>query len=155
VWATRKEQGRNKSTNRHIIYKDTKYILADLAELSGVSAAVLALRLNNGWTPEQAVEIPLYRNQDGTSKEAQYLYRHEMLTLTDMSRCSGISVETLRGRLQMGWSVEKTVETPLFVNEYLGAGRTKPAKPLTGREHPCRPITESEDSLLDDILSSF
>lgn len=59
-WATRKEQCRNRTTTRYVEYKGEIKSLAEWAEGSELKYATIQNRLNKGWTPEKAMETPLY-----------------------------------------------------------------------------------------------
>lgn len=58
-WATRKEQGRNKSNNRLITYKNQTLCLSEWCELLGIKRHVIKCRLSLGWTVEKAFETPV------------------------------------------------------------------------------------------------
>lgn len=59
-WATRREQGRNKRSNRLIAFNDQSYCLAKWAELIGINRETLQYRLNK-WTIERALSEPVGR----------------------------------------------------------------------------------------------
>lgn len=52
-WATPKEQARNVSSNREVVYKGNKYIVAELAEEFGIGGQVLTRRIERGWPEEE------------------------------------------------------------------------------------------------------
>lgn len=54
-WATKKEQARNRRTNRLITAFGRTQCLAAWAEESGWSSTTISLRLLKGWSPEKAV----------------------------------------------------------------------------------------------------
>ncbi len=56
-WATRKEQCRNRRSNRLVIYDGTEMPLVEAAERAGLSYQLAYQRLLRGWTPEEALEV--------------------------------------------------------------------------------------------------
>lgn len=54
-WATWKEQQRNRSSNRKIVYNNQIITLTELAEIAGIRKDSMAYRLNAGWDLEKAV----------------------------------------------------------------------------------------------------
>lgn len=57
-WATRKEQARNKRTNRNVTLGLLTLCVKDWAVLAGINESVVRGRLNRGWAPEAAVLLP-------------------------------------------------------------------------------------------------
>lgn len=58
VWATMKEQNRNKRNNRLITYGDVTLPMCAWAEKVGITYGALRLRLNSGWSVERALSEP-------------------------------------------------------------------------------------------------
>jgi hypothetical protein len=66
-WATRQEQGNNRSTNIRFTYQGRLFTLAELARHTGVKKDILRTRLcrsDKPWTVEGAVSTPVIRRQD-------------------------------------------------------------------------------------------
>lgn len=60
-WATWRQQGNNRSTNIHFVFGGTRYTLAELARVTGVSKELLRQRLMRAarkWTVAGAVRTP-------------------------------------------------------------------------------------------------
>jgi len=59
-WATKREQGNNRTTNQVVEYRGQRYTIAELARATGVSKDVLRARLvrSKRWTVEDAVHSP-------------------------------------------------------------------------------------------------
>jgi hypothetical protein len=58
-WATLKEQHRNMSINRVIIYAGESKTLVEWSEETGIKQTTLMMRLDRyGWTPEEALTLP-------------------------------------------------------------------------------------------------
>lgn len=62
-WATRKEQARNRRSNRHLTFKGRTKPIAAWADEVGVSAKVIYLRLFYGWSTERALTQPTQSRQ--------------------------------------------------------------------------------------------
>jgi hypothetical protein len=58
-WATRKEQGTNRSATRHLTHQGRTGTIDEWAERSGVSRTAIHCRLQRGWTVEEALTRPL------------------------------------------------------------------------------------------------
>ena len=58
-WATRKEQSRNRRTNRHLIFNGQKRTLSEWAETFGIKFHTLRLRIELGWTAQAALTTPV------------------------------------------------------------------------------------------------
>lgn len=48
-----------------------------------------------------------------TGKARRHAYKGEMLTVRELARRGGLTPEIVYGRLALGWSTERIVETPL------------------------------------------
>lgn len=71
-WATRKEQARNKSSNRQITAFGETLCLAAWAERFGLPRKTISDRLKLEWTPERAVSEPSHwRGQKARSVEPE------------------------------------------------------------------------------------
>lgn len=60
-WATIKEQARNKTSNKNITAFDKTQCLVAWSEEFGIPSKTISTRLKTGWTPENAVKIPISR----------------------------------------------------------------------------------------------
>lgn len=57
-WATKVEQGRNRRSNRNIIYRGRSITMTEASLIANVSADAISARLHKGWSPERAIETP-------------------------------------------------------------------------------------------------
>lgn len=57
-WATRKDQGRNRSPNLLLAYQEQTLPLITWAEITGIDSGCIRSRLRYGWTVEQALSTP-------------------------------------------------------------------------------------------------
>jgi hypothetical protein len=55
-WSTRVEQERNKRSNRRLIVEGVSRTVAEWAELLGIRANTITLRLRRGWPVERALK---------------------------------------------------------------------------------------------------
>ncbi len=63
-WATYREQGYNKSTNRHLTYKGKTQTIVQWADEIGMPPNTLFRRLYRGWSPEKTIETPYLGNAE-------------------------------------------------------------------------------------------
>lgn len=80
-WATRKQNARNKRSNKIITIDGVSKCISEWAEVSGVKAPTISARIIRGWKPERAVfgnrHGRVYNTPDGefkTLKEVQDFY---------------------------------------------------------------------------------
>ena len=67
-WATRKEQGRNRSTNRVVTINGEQMTLIELAERSKIKYTTLRMRLETGWSLEAAIKTPTLRGRSSLAQ---------------------------------------------------------------------------------------
>lgn len=102
VWATRKQQSNNTSTNRLITFAGQTRTLSQWSEHMGISPSVMRSRLLK-WPIERALTEPHKpRNQP-------VAFNGESHTIAEWSRIVGLSEETVRARLTAGWSLERAL----------------------------------------------
>lgn len=115
-WATRKEQNNNSRNNRWIEFRGERLTVSDWARRLGVDRRSLTSRIDNyGMSVEQALTMPFdvvaTRRAKGWARTVEF--RGESLTLNQWAERTGIPDNTIAARLKMGWSVEKTLTTPV------------------------------------------
>lgn len=59
MWATYREQARNRRSNRIIEFNGEKHLLIEWAERLGIGHSTLSARLKSGWSIERALTEPL------------------------------------------------------------------------------------------------
>lgn len=107
VWATKKQQGRNRSSNNLIRVGRKQKCITDWAADAGCYPSAIAGRLHRGWSPEEATSLPpkpmppFLVTVCGVTKN-----------VTAWSKQSGIPVMTLRHRILTGWSPEDAISVP-------------------------------------------
>jgi hypothetical protein len=60
-WVTSKEQNNNKSNTRKITVRGIAKKLSEWSEITGLNIKLIDGRLRKGWSPEKAVETPIYK----------------------------------------------------------------------------------------------
>lgn len=103
-------------SNNIISYKGKPYrSFSAMARNYNIPPKVLDKRISKGWTLNEALEIPL--NRQNTKLNVQlYRYKDKLYSLKQLSKMSGMSIKTLHKRLKRGWSIEETMEIPLAKN---------------------------------------
>lgn len=73
-------------------------------------------RLENGWSLDEAINIPVERKEYILHKKL-YKYNDKLMSVKQLSALSGISEQTLYSRLARGWGIEEAVEIPNLRNK--------------------------------------
>ena len=58
-WATPKEQGNNRRTNKNIIFNGETHTIAEWSRITGINNPVLKYRFQKGWDTEKALTTPV------------------------------------------------------------------------------------------------
>ena len=58
-WATQKEQANNTRRNRYLTYKGETHTISEWSDIYNLKSATIRARLAYGYTPEQALEMPI------------------------------------------------------------------------------------------------
>lgn len=106
IWATRREQDRNRRNNVFVVYKGQRMVLADAAQASGISPKTLGKRVRAGCSPETLFDPP-ETTRRGPKTARTVMYQGQEMTLSDAAKASGISKVTLDGRIRKGWPEEQ------------------------------------------------
>ncbi|MGY8988455.1 MAG: hypothetical protein ACKVG7_07840, partial [Flavobacteriales bacterium] len=68
-WATKKEQGRNRRSNRILTFNNKTQTLIEWSEELGISSAVIRQRIKaSGWSIEEALTTPARQYKKRSSK---------------------------------------------------------------------------------------
>lgn len=92
---------------------------------NGISGNAFMNRISQGWTIEEAMTTPTYKESART-----ITYKGETKTLSQWSELTGIHTTTLASRLNAGWPPERILETPslndvTFKGTDLSTGETR------------------------------
>jgi hypothetical protein len=106
MWATKKIQDTVKRSSVYYQYKGEKLTRAQLAEVAGIEYIRIRDRVDrNGWDLEEALTTPdrVYEHLTALGK-----------TMPIGQWCSetGLSYDTIRGRIKSGWNNDSIVTTP-------------------------------------------
>lgn len=82
-WSSNKEQARNKTNNRLITANGETRCLQEWAEITGIHPMSLLHRLNNGWSSEDAVNLPISKSPSEAARKSKNakLISHEGKTM--------------------------------------------------------------------------
>lgn len=107
-WATKTEQARNTRTNRFETIGNETYCMAEWAERRNLPYGNVMSRLQDGWTPEEALGfIPRIRT---TGTRTRWITAFgETLPMSEWVKRSGIKKSALRSRLKRGWTPERAL----------------------------------------------
>lgn len=106
-WALRAEQQRNIRSNVWITIGGRTATLAEWCRENDIDQGVASARIrHSGWSPQDAVTVPVAQHDKPVTFQGQ------SLTMTEWSRRTGIDRRTLNGRLRNGWSLEEALTTP-------------------------------------------
>lgn len=111
IWATRREQTRNrggKRPTRLYSYDGKTMCIKDWAEEVGISASSMRKRLDNGWPLEKAFSK---ERHDGPQL---YTFEDKTMSLTEWSKHLNVPKPTLAGRIKMGLPPEKIFTSEKF-----------------------------------------
>lgn len=106
VWATRKEQGINRSTTHLIKVGDTTLCQSDWDATKGASLNIVGDRIRRGWNPVDAVQLPVAKYKNDLT------HGGKTMSVNAWEDCVGLGHGTIRKRLKLGWSVEKAITEP-------------------------------------------
>jgi hypothetical protein len=121
-WATPSENCRNKSTNRRFVFGGREQTLTDWAEETGIPFATLLARVGQlGWPIERALTVPVQARPHGRVRHIEHDGR--TLSVEQWATETGLKAQTIRVRLQRGWSVEKTLTAPLGPSRWGTSGK--------------------------------
>lgn len=95
-WADKKQQGRNRRSNRLIAYQGQTYPLVELAERLGLTWVTLGSRIDAGW-PESEWSKPARP----TNVRVDFMGRD--VCVSDLAREFGLERRTLMKRIRTGW----------------------------------------------------
>jgi hypothetical protein len=117
-WATRKEQCNNRRGNALLTHGGETLTVSQWADRIGCPAGTLVRRLGAGWDDSATVTTPVdarYRRAKHPEKDVSTrMLTHGGETLLDeeWSRRLGGKGTLVRGRIAIGWTVERAVTTP-------------------------------------------
>lgn len=119
-WITKREQNRNKRTNKIVEYNGVEKPLVEWCEELGLKYDPIHNRLEKGWSVEDAFNTPL---------------ASEYESFASICRRHGLNHSTVRDRMvKFGWTLEEALNTPChgrskrprdLSNGYFGTAKCK------------------------------
>lgn len=88
---------------------------SDLARDCKITPHRLFKRLAQGWSLDEAINIPIERKEHILHKKL-YKYNNKVMSIKQLSDFSGLSESTISKRLDRGWSLEEAIEIPNLRN---------------------------------------
>jgi hypothetical protein len=107
-WATTAEQNRNTSRNIKVTINGKTRVMKDAAIDAGISPVTLRDRVRSGVRIDRALQTkPRYDDRAGTQR---FDIHGDKLTVKEIAQRYGMSVNTLKSRMQRGWKIERAIE---------------------------------------------
>ena len=111
-WADLKTQRRNKTSAKLITFNGETRNLADWAEITGIHVNTISTRIDDmGWSPEKAFSEPVNQHN-----QKLLTYKNITKNIKEWAVETNLSATCITKRLKRGWTIEKTLETPLQEN---------------------------------------
>lgn len=106
-WIPKREQAKNRRSNRIFTIKGITGCLSDLANKFGIQKGTVGRRLRYGHSPDEAFLLPVLNNRK--------IYTVKGMTgcVSQLARTFGIGKETVRYRLKSGASPEEAFLSPV------------------------------------------
>jgi len=112
-WATRREQSRNRRSNRPLTFMGRTMLLGDWARELGMNQPTLSKRLNIlNWPVSLALSTKPKIGQQ-VRKAARLSYKGQTKLLKQWAKEVGIPAERLYERIRNGWLPRKALLTPV------------------------------------------
>lgn len=86
----------------------------EMCEYWGISQSVYSGRVAANWTTERALTTPVHQI---CIKPCEDHLGNKYNSIVDMCRAWGILYSNYYSRLQRGWSLKETLETPLYIRK--------------------------------------
>lgn len=80
--------------------------------------SVERIDVNGNYEPSNCCWIPLKNQGRNTRRSRHIIYKGKSYALSEVAEITGISMRTIQGRYDRGWSPEQIFETPLRKNQY-------------------------------------
>jgi hypothetical protein len=123
-WATKLEQARNQRRNRRLTWKGETFCLTEWAEKTGVPSQTIWIRIQHGWSVDEALSTPVQKQvRIGhlTVEQLEELYRRHRSwpVVAQVLGCNEGSLQKLRRRLGMPFDRHCSWRPPRFSAEAL------------------------------------
>lgn len=117
-WTTTKEQNNNKSNTKYIVFNNETKTVSDWAILLGIPRHRIYRRLRKGWSPEDALSVPVVKGRPAKARgnkrsNRNLTFRNITHSVATWATIIGMPMKTLHSRISHGWEVEEALTTPL------------------------------------------
>lgn len=111
-WTDKKTQGRNRRTNRHLVYRGETKTVAEWIEHLSLDEELVRSRLKYGWSVDRIFSLP--------AKPGIHMitFQGKTKTMSEWSRIIGIRFDTLSHRIKSGWSIERAFLEPVYLGRH-------------------------------------
>ena len=111
-----KVQANNRTNTIIIEFQGKSQSLQEWADELGISESTIRWRLNKGYSTEKALTTKIRKT---VSQGKKYLtHKGNTKTVSEWARYLGIDSKILYTRLKRGWTIEKTLETPVGTDKW-------------------------------------
>jgi hypothetical protein len=121
-WADNLQQANNRRDNHFIVVNGEKGSISEMARKYNMNKERIRYRLKRGWSPEDACIVQTNKRK---SNDIIVTYKGVSKRLSEYAKDYGVGFSTLKHRLKIGWTVEKTLTTPVKKSKiYIVFGET-------------------------------
>lgn len=111
-----KVQANNRTNTIILEFQGKSQSLQEWADELGISESTIRWRLNKGYSTEKALSTKVRKT---ASQRKKYLtYKGNTKIVSEWAKYLGIDSGILYARLKRGWTVEKTLETPVGADKW-------------------------------------
>ena len=111
-----KVQANNRTNTIILEFQGKSQSLQEWADELGISESTIRWRLNKGYSTEKALTTKVRKT---VSQGKKYLtHKGNTKTVSEWARYLGIDSKILYTRLKRGWTIEKTLETPVGTDKW-------------------------------------
>ena len=112
VWATAKEQARNRRNNRIVEFNGEALTIAEWSDRTGIKSATIHARLDRGWDIAKALAAPSQKRTFATRGRRMITANGQTMSLIQWAEFTGISAGAILTRIKAGWSEQDAATTP-------------------------------------------
>ena len=110
-FATVKQQSRNRRDNRFLVFRGKSKTLVEWAEITGIPSRRIWMRLDIGWSVEDALTINEDRRKR-TDRGRKLTFNGDTKSIREWCKILGFNKALIHIRLKHGWSVEDALSLP-------------------------------------------
>lgn len=104
-------------------WAEFKNFLADMGERPSKKYTIERLDSNKGYEPENCIWADSFVQNNHKTSNYLITFDNQILSISQWARKLGTSSQTIRGRLKLGWDIERALTTPLLHHPYPNRGR--------------------------------